>query len=247
MIKKIFGGLLCIFAVLVVVGSIANGNLFGNNGSVAETIGTSLGTLIPVVLYILSGIFLITFEKTRKLNYIEGFRKRGKQIRTIVFFVIIYAILMISTFFTSSNRISMLYMYGYIDNVNVYLLTLVYVLPYLIPLVIFSIMLEVYAFSYWSSKKYFLNSETALQEYLSDSTVFYTHTQDDSVLTSNGTIFLPRFFCIIPFAQISSIKCVNELCLHYVFFYLTNGKKFWVLLKKQNCEVIQSFMSEQAQ
>lgn len=68
MVKKVLGSLFFLGALLLLIGAIANGTLFSDRGSVAATYGFFLGTIIPIILYILSGIFLFTFDSATKLT-----------------------------------------------------------------------------------------------------------------------------------------------------------------------------------
>ena len=67
-------------ALLILAGAVADGSLFSDQGSAAATYGNFLGTILPVVVYVLSGIFLLAFDKPTKLNYIEGFKKEASNL-----------------------------------------------------------------------------------------------------------------------------------------------------------------------
>ena len=95
MAKKVLGGFFFAGALLVLIGAIANGSLFSDRGSTAATYGYFLGTILPIVVYVLSGIFLINFDKPEKLNYIDGFKKRSKQSSKVMPFIIVYGVFML--------------------------------------------------------------------------------------------------------------------------------------------------------
>lgn len=91
--KKFLGILFFVAALLILAVSIVNGSLFSDKGSVAETYGNFFGTLIPVVFYALSGIFLFKFDNPTKINYIDGFKKRRKQATVVIVLFVVSAVL----------------------------------------------------------------------------------------------------------------------------------------------------------
>lgn len=221
MIKKVLGGLFFICALLILIGSIANGTLFSDQGSAAATYGKSIGTLIPIIVYVLSGIFLITLDNPTKLNYIEGFKKRSKQSSKFIIFIVVYVLfILISTIgVVASNAEN--YVLAYIITVT----------PYIIPMCIFVYYYQMYALAHNASKKYFINSDGDLNEYLSTNETFYAWSEDYFVLASNKALFFPKLFCVIPFNQISSIKYHKELWEQGIYFNLSNGKKIYIATK----------------
>lgn len=221
MAKKVLGGLFFAGALLILIGAIANGSLFSDQGSAAATYGYFLGTILPVVVYVLSGIFLFNFDKPEKLNYIDGFKKRGKQSSKFIPFIVAYgAFILISAIGVGASGT---------DN---YLLSYVIaILPYIIPLFVFSSFYQMYALTHNASKKYFIDSDIALNEYLSTNETFYAWSDDNFVLASNKVLYFPKLFCVIPFSQISSIKFHKELWEQGVYINLSNGKKIYVVTK----------------
>ena len=186
MAKKVLGGLFFVGALLILIGAIANGTLFSDQGSAAATYGNFLGTILPVVVYVLSGIFLLTFDKPTKLNYIEGFKKRSKQSSKFVPFMIAYGIFML---FSAIGV-------GASDTDNYTLSYIIAIIPYIIPLCIFASFYQIYALTHNTSKRYFINSDSALNEYLSTNEIFYAWSEDNFVLASNKVLYFPElFFC----------------------------------------------------
>lgn len=187
----------------MLIGTIANGTLFSDRDSVAATYGFFLGTIIPIILYVLSGIFLFTFDSAMKSNYIDGFKKRSKQCSKLIFFIVAYVLLI---FFASMGIDTF-----YEDNfVFVFILIIVNNLPYFVPMAIFLVMLLMYAVPHWRSKKYFVVNETSLEEYISVDETFYTFSDDNYVLASKKVLFFPELFCVVTFSEISSISLTKQ-------------------------------------
>lgn len=221
MVKKAFGGLFFAGALFLLIGAISNGTLFSDKGSAAATYGTFLGTIIPVVLYVFSGIFLFTFDDAAKMSYIDGFKKRSKQSSKFVVFIAAYGVLLL---FAAIGAGAAGAGYGVLGYIMAFL-------PYLIPLLVFVVFMQMYAQPHQASAKHFLNSDAALNYYLSNFETFYTYSSDGYVLASNKALFFPELFCVIPFDQISSITLTKQLWEQDVYFYLSNGKKFYIVTK----------------
>lgn len=221
MTKKVFGYFFFALAVLALLGAMANGTLFSDQGSAPETFGKTLGILIPVALYIFSGIFMLNFEKVLQVDYLTGFRKRKGQNAKILLFTVVYGIL---TFFVTISAASCPWE-------DVLMRMLIMVPPYLIPFMIFLSFYLVYAYSYGASKKYFLNYAGAEQEYLSQNEQFNSYCADHFVLANRKALFFPKLFCVIPLHAIQSVQLKKQLWEQDVYFHLTNGKKFYVVTK----------------
>lgn len=221
MIKKLLGILFFVVALLILIGSIANDTLFNDLGSAAATFGNFLGKLIPIVLYIFSGIFLFAFDNPIKMNYIDGFKKRSKQVNAILPLLLAYFVLFLIS------------CYGLgLSGVDNYVLGFITVLlPYLVPIIVFAIMLPMYALTHNTSKKYFANSDAALNQYLSANETFYAWSEDHSVLASQTVLYFPQLFCVIPFNQIASTKLYKQLGEQGIYINLSNGKKIYVATK----------------
>ena len=221
MIKKVLGGLFFAGALFMLIGAIANGTLFSDQGSAAATYGYFLGTILPVVVYVWSGFFLLTFDKATKLNYIDGFKKRSKQTAQFSVFVIIYSACVLLAGVGAGTSVS--------DNFIV--AGLVAIVPYAIPMFVFIYLHQMYALTHQASKKYFVNSDSALNEYLSANETFYAWSEDHFVFASNKVLFFPQLFCVIPFHQISSLQAYKQLGEQGVYIHLVNGKKIYIATK----------------
>ncbi len=230
MVKKIFGGLFFAVAALALIGITASETVFADRGSAAEMFGFALGVLIPVVLYVLSGLFLFMFDRATKLNYVEGFKKRSKQCSQIVVFLVAYGVLML---FSAIGA-------GASGADNFVMSFLVGCLPYFIPLMVFAVLLSMYALPHWASKKHALNNDAALNEYLSLNETFYTYSSDNFVLASNKALFFPQLLCAVPFHQIAAINLTKQLWEQDVYFTLTNGKKFYIATKQYD-RIVEAF------
>ena len=227
MVRKILSVLLWIESALIVIGSIANGSLLGDAGATAATLGTMVGTLLPVVVNILGGVFLWRFDRVCRQIYIDGFNARKSQCVRILLFVVFYGAAMFLAGIGAGASGA--------DNYTVaFLLS---ALPYLVPLLIFAGMLGVYAVPYWACIKQFRLDAAALNEYISANELFYTYSEDNSVIASNKVLFFPRIFCIIPFAYIASTQFYNAL-EQDVIFTLTNGKKVSILANKKQYDSV---------
>ncbi len=230
MSKKVLGYLFFAGAILLLIGTIANGTLFSDQGSTAATYGNFFGTLIPIIVYVLSGIFLITFDTPTKLNYIDGFKKRSKQCSKIVLFISIYVIFLLFSVIgviTSNNYNTALHNI-ILTSILRYIIT---TLPFILPLVIFVSYFQIYALTHNASKKFFINSDNELHEYLSTNEVFYAWSDDYFVLASNKVLYFPQLFCAIPFNHISSIEIYKQPLEQGVYINLSNGKKIYILTK----------------
>ncbi len=221
MAKKVLGSLFFAGALLILIGAIANGTLFSDRGSAAATYGNFLGTILPIVVYVLSGIFLLTFDKSTKLNYIDGFKMRSKQSSKFIPFIVAYGL------FILFSAIGV----GASGTDNYILSYIIAIAPYIVPLVIFVSFYQMYALTHNASKKYFINSDIALNEYLSTNETFYAWSDDNFVLASDKALYFPQLFCVIPFSQITSIKLYKQFGEQGVYINLSNGKKIYVATK----------------
>ena len=135
MAKKIFGGLLILAGICALVGAIVN-----------ETIGT----ILPVIVFICSGIFLLTFDNVKKLDYIEGIKKRKTQCTIIIVFVVIYiamlALASIGIFASLEFGLSFPQLMGK---------WFIAALPYIVPLGFFGGMVGMYVTPYSACNKNF--------------------------------------------------------------------------------------------
>lgn len=229
MIRKILGGLLFVEAALIVIGSIANGSFMSDQGSAAATYGTFVGTMLPVIVNILGGIFLFRFDKVYKQTYIDGFNARKKQCSKFILFVVFYALAM---FLAGIGA-------GASGADNFFLAFIIAALPYFVPMMIFALMLGMYAVPYWACQKNFKFDDATLNEYISVNETFYTYSEDNSVLASNKVLFFPKTFCIIPFDQIASTKFYNAI-EQDIIFTLTNGKKVEIVANKKKYDSVVS-------
>lgn len=227
MLRKILGGLLFVESALIIIGSIANGSFMSDQGSAAATYGAFVGMMIPVVVNILGGIFLLTFDKVYKQSYVDGFKLRSKQCSKFIVFIVIYALAM---FLAGIGA-------GTSGADNFFLAFILAALPYFIPMMIFAMMLGVYAVPYWACQKNFKFNDTVLNEYISSNEVFTNYSEDGSVLASNKVLFFPKTFCIIPFDQIASTKFYNAI-EQDIIFTLTNGKKVEIVANKKQYDSV---------
>ena len=221
MTKKILGGLFLAVAAFLLITYIATGTLFADYGSAAFTYGVFIGKLIPIVLYTLSGLFLLGFDKAEKMRYIDGFRCRSKQSKQMIAFIVVYVVIMAFSILTPKDGDSVF---------EAVLYNIVAMLPYLIPLLVFVIMYMMYAMPHEACKKHIIKNEEALQTYL-ENTHFYSYTSDNTVLANNKVLFFPKQFCIVPYGEIGSTKLVKQLWEQDVYFNLSNGKKFYIVTK----------------
>ena len=233
MIKKILGGLFFVAAILILIGSIANGSFMGDHGSVAATYGAFVGTMLPIIVNVCAGIFLIRFDRVYKMTYIEGFKVRKKQCSIIILFFILYDIGMI---IAVGNAV-----YSYLSGL------ILVALLYFAPVIIFMVMLGVYATPYWACRKNFKLDDSMLNDYFYFNATFYTYSEDNSVLASDKVLFFPKTFCIMPFSQIASAEFKNSGIEQDVIFKLVNGKKIEMVAGKKRYEEIASAIAAHEQ
>ena len=237
MIRKILGILLWIMAALILLGSIANGSFMSDRGSAAATYGAFVGTMLPIVANVLAGIFLVRFDSVYKKTYVEGFKTRKKQCSKIVTFIAVYAVFM---FFAGIGA-------GASGADNYLLAFVVSALPYFVPVMIFAMMLGIYATPFWACQKNFNLDDAMLNEYLSVNETFYSYSEDNTVIASNKVLFFPKTFCTMPFCQIASTKFKNLGVEQDVVFNLTNGKKIEIVAGKKQYDNIVSAIAAYAQ
>ena len=226
--KKILSGIFWVYAVVALVGAIGNGSLFSDQGSAAATYGYFLGTVLPIVLLILEGIFLIGFDKPTKMNYIDGFKKRSKQTANLTVLMIVNALFFLVICLASPATADRLF-----GEVNVFTVLLVNLIsdPFLLGNFVFITMWQAYVLPHSVSKKYFANSDGALYAYLSANETFYTYTEDNFVLASDKALYFPTLFCLIPFGQIASVKLYKNPLEQGIYINLINGKKIYIPTK----------------
>ena len=109
------------------------------------------------------------------------------------------------------------------------------ILPYMIPMFIFSTMYGMYALCINGCKKNFGYSDAMLSEYLGDESVFKPISKDGTILASEKAIYYKNLYCIIPFDQITSVEKINILIEQDVYFHLNNGKKIEIASKQYDC------------
>ena len=233
MVKKILGGFLFIIAALILIGAIANGSFMSDRGSAASTYGAFVGTMLPIVVNVIAGIFLFRFDGVYKKNYVEGFKARKKQCSKIVAFIVVYAVFMLFAGIGAGMSGTDNYLLSYIVSA----------LPYFVSMMIFAMMLGIYATPFWACQKNFKLDDALLNEYLSVNETFYSYSEDNTVIASNKVIFFPRTFCAMPFAQIDNVKFKNIGVEQDVVFKLKNGKKIEIVANKRKYDNIISALT----
>lgn len=231
MIKKIFAGLFFVVALLALIGSIINTMGILALGLFPKAIGYLIGSLIAPVLYILSGFFLLFFDRAYKMTYAEGFKLRIKQNVKIILFTVIYGVLTLG-----SGLVSVLNSKG--SLLETWLGWFVAALPYLIPVVVFAVMLAIYVIPFGASKKRFVYNDDMINEYLSAKEELRCYSDDHSVLANKKVIFMPKLFVVIPMKQIASVKFVNTGIEQDVVFKQPDGQKLEVVAGKKKYEAI---------
>lgn len=217
MINKIIGSLFLFFAILLSVVSILNNNL--------------IGAVIPVLLYVLSAFFFFGFDRVYNKSFIDGFSSRKNQCYFIIFFLIVYAILMMFTGFSTGVKSSGL------DFSSVLISALINCLPFFVPMMVFAVMLATYVISFFACKKNFKLDADKLSKYISSEESFEPCIEDKTVLVSKKIIFFPKIFCIVPFECIDSVKFYNSIEKD-IIFTLNNGKKVEIVANKKKFEAV---------
>lgn len=221
MVKKVLGGLFFVAAAVLLIGMV--GNIIR-----AEDYdwGSAFASLLAVVLYVLSGIFMLRFDGVSQKKVMNGFRARKAQCSKIVLFVVIYGILAILASVGAALSMADNYIVAWI----------LAILPYIIPVCIFAGMMGTYVIPYKRCQKLFGLNDAALRQYMSCGP-FRSYSQDRSVIANDAVLYFPKLFCLVPFDQIASIKFVNMVIEQDIVFTLKDGKKVEIVGGKQkyNC------------
>ncbi len=225
MVKKIIGCLFFVAAALALVGAAVNGTF--SQGSTPAALGAVVGTLIPVVAYVIGGILLLTFDNITKKAYIDGYQAREKQCSKISTLLVVFTIMLFLAGFGV----------GLSGFDNIFQKFLIAAYPYFIPLIVFAVIYAIYVIPYRTCQKNCNLDDAALNNYLSPDAVFYTYAEDNSVLASDKILFFPQTFCVIPFDQIVSTKFYNKI-EQDIIFTLTNGKKVEIVAGKKKYDSV---------
>ena len=207
MFKKIVGAFFFVMALIALIGVLA--------GGVVDSIPAVMGAMLPIGMYIFSGIFFFTFDGVYSQPYVKGFQTRGKQNTMIVISMVVYFLFFLIT------CVSVAAAGG--DNYLLDVVTKCW--AYFVPFMIFATCFSLYVVPYMSCKKNVLNTPAAVEGYLSANQQYYSFSQTNKVLANEYALFLPRAFCVIPYQQLQTVKHVKQLGEEVVYFYLTNGKK----------------------
>lgn len=228
MTKKIIGILFLVFAVLVLIGAVLNGNFSNDNVSFAYTVGAVIGICVIELVYVLSGLFLFTFDKVYKKSYVEGYAIRKKQCSAIVRFLVVYFVLL---FLAGVSA-------GPTPSDNFLLSFIISALPYFIPGMVFAFMLAYYVLCFKACEKNFRLNELKLERYFSEDETFCSYAEDNSVLASDKILFLPKTFCVIPVDQIESVRFKDIVIEKDVIINLVIGKKIEIVAGQKMFESI---------
>ena len=211
MTKKIIGVLFFALAALDLFGAVSNGTFESDR---------AVFTIVSIILYLLSGLFFITFDNVYKKELAEGFKTRQKQNLIIILFTLSYAVLVFLAGVGAGVRGAGNYLLAFV----------VLALPYFLPLLVFSGMLGMYVVPFNTCKKQF-GAELPNKENLKA----YT----EKVMADDRMIFFPRYFCCIPFEKIESVKHTSALEQDIVFT-LKNKKKLELVANKKQYKAVLS-------
>ena len=233
MVRKIIGIAFLAVSVLAIIGSVINGSLFEDKASAVATYGAFLGFCVIIVLYILSGVFMLSFDRVCKMSFVDGYKERKKQTSKITVFMVVYIVVMILT--------EVGYVVAFTEgDLAEFLMGLVFrSMPIFIPFIIFTYMFSLYTIPFSSCDKNFRFDDNSLNYYISSNEKFVTYSEDNSVYASDKTLFFPKSFCIIPFDRIASVRLVNLVVEKDVEFVLSSGKKLTIMVTKKQYEAIE--------
>lgn len=222
MVKKIIGAALCALALLTIIGAVSDGSIETSRG---------IGSATSAAINLLAGIFFIFFDRVYTLGFEKGFKKRKTQNILIITFTLAYAVLLA----LSCAVLSLL-------SARVPVLAFVLVAaPFLVPFIIFSAMVGLYVAPFISCKKHCkLNADT-VKEYLSDD--FAPINKKGRPLASKNALLFDRYFCIIPFDKISSVKFTKSVD-SAIIFTLKNGKKIELSAGKKQFDGIEAAIND---
>ena len=227
MLKKLLGIFLFLLSVLMVVGGIVNETIFRNFGSM-------IGVLLPVLVNLCAGVFLFVFGRIDRKSFIDGFHGRKTQCKLILLFTVLYGVLTIMSCIGGGLSMS------YDDSFILTYVTAIF--PFFIPLMIFTVLLGLYAIPYWSCKKRCNLDSAAIEEYLSPSELYFSYSEDNAVVANSLVVFFPKLFCPIPFDMIEQIKFYKGL-EQDIIFVLTTGKKLTIPANKKQYNCLVSIMN----
>jgi hypothetical protein len=224
--KKLLGLLLVIMAIFALIGFYLNGAFdkptSANPFAYAAYYGYLKGVLAAIALLLFSGIFLLSFDRATKLDYLAGFKKRGRQCFFLIFFSMVYGLVVASLAFSIGASLAE----NGFENAAVSFLP---ILPYLVPFIGYVAIALKYVKPYRQSKRYFLRKKDARIHYLSDAESYTAVAGRGAVMTSNEALFFPKLFCLIPYDAIASVECKRTLWEQDIYFHLKNGKKFYIV------------------
>lgn len=223
MIKKIMGVLLALHGVLMLL------NL------------SSYVALVLIVPYVLSGIFLITFDGILKNDYINAFRKRKIQNKISVVLGVIYFSLAAYVLW----KVFAMILYSALEgDLLGSLFIFVVAVEYIIPAITFIFMVGVYDKPFSECEKHIYNNKRKMEETFSELTDLTDYSGNGTVLANEKVIFFPKHLSVIPKEKIASVKKVRFF-MRGVRFYLTNAGKVTVITKEY--ESIMAAMKDKKQ
>ena len=212
MFKKIFGILMMACAVLSFIGMIAS--------------KITVSTLAIQLLFLLGGIFLVSFDNVYRKSYEEGFKARKRQCTFVTVFCVIFWVIMLIMgiggiyIMAASSRMQL----------NPYWLWLATLVFYAAPALVFSAMFDRYVKPYSACRKRFGINDTTVHEYLGS--LEKIGESNDFVIIKNSVLFFPKAFCIIPINKIQSISVSKDMLGQKAKFILVNKKKILVYTKQ---------------
>ena len=216
MAKKIIGVLFWATALIVIIGAAAGGFLMSDRAP---------GIIIPALSYILAGLFFFRFDRALKRDFADGFAIRKQQNLCIILFVVFYALLIFLVGVKAG-------MSAATNPLGSFILGVV---PYFIPALVFSGMFGMYAAPFNLCKKQFGEASFSAE--------FESFDEKDRVLASETALFFPRYFCLIPFEKIESVKFVSSL-ERDIIFTLKNKKKLEIVAGKKQYEAVLAAMDK---
>ena len=222
--KKIGGIISIIIAVMLTYTCITTENITG---------------YFSVPLMAVTGVFLLVFDNVYNKNYVDGFKSRNTQRTIIIILTVIWIIYFISLmlgFFAMIDRGAYRLVPG-----GFAILSLSLIIPIIPGFIIFRL-IDKYSNPYNICKTYYLNTDEAINYYLSGKQ-FTPYSDNAFVVATNEAIFFPELFCLIPIDQIKTVENKKSIDGSKVQINLANGKKI-VIYTKQYEDIMKAISSK---
>lgn len=221
--KKVFAILFFAAIVVSMVGSFANGSFDFADDSLPAILGNLSGTISAWVLFGLSGMFFLLWDKYSKLPMLQRTQSIGKISRLPAVLSSIYYIIFMLVCATAFPR----YLATSSSIQEAVIKAMLSGTIWFVPGSVLLFCNDLYLKPYRSFKAAFDYQDAMLQKYLSDPTQFQAITDDGSILASANALYFKKSFSLIPMDQLASIETKEHISGGQV-------RRVTIVLKSQN-------------